>query len=134
MAMLSVIGDQLDGSGWIYVMASATVTTDGQALGLQKGSHTSRSQWAHQVTAAALCIGFLTGHMWNIVPSHKTMRKSTSRSGANIWHQNTMLQLDFYSCSSLDHNIGQHILILSVATLSPRSPGINSLAHDQVCE
>ena len=63
MAMLSVIGDQLDGSGWIYVMASANVTTDGQALGLQKGSHTSRSQWAHQVTAAALRIGFLTGHM-----------------------------------------------------------------------
>ena len=53
IAMLSVIGDQLDGSGWIYVMASANVTTDGQALGLQKGSHTSRSQWAHQVTAAA---------------------------------------------------------------------------------
>ena len=72
-------------------MASANVTTGGQALGLQKGSHTSRSQWAHQVTAAALSIGFLTGHMWNIVPSHKTMRNSTARSGANIWHQNTML-------------------------------------------
>ena len=40
MAMLSVIGDQLDGSGWIYAMASANVTTDGQVLGLQRGSHT----------------------------------------------------------------------------------------------
>ena len=28
MAMLSVIGDQLDGSGWTYVMASANVTTE----------------------------------------------------------------------------------------------------------
>ena len=107
MTMLSVIG-----SGWIYEMASANVTTDGQALGLQKGSYTSRSQWAHQVTAAALSIGFLTGHMWNIVPSHKTMRNLTSRSGANIWHQNAMLQLELLFISSLDHNIGQKFMEL----------------------
>ena len=56
MAMLKVIGDWLDGSGWACVMTSASVTTEGQALGLQKGSHTSRGQWAHQVTAAALFI------------------------------------------------------------------------------
>ena len=54
MEMLSVLGGWLDGSGWSYVMTSANVTTEGRALGLQKGSHTSRSQWAHQVTAAAL--------------------------------------------------------------------------------
>ena len=56
MAMLKVIGDWLDGSGWTYVMTSANVTTEGRASGLQKGSHTSRGQWAHQVTAAALFI------------------------------------------------------------------------------
>jgi hypothetical protein len=56
MAMLNVIGDFLDGSGWVHVMTSANVTTEGRAFGLQKGSHTSRAQWAHQVTAAALYV------------------------------------------------------------------------------
>ena len=37
-------------------MTAANVTTEGRADGLQKGSHTSRGQWAHQVTAAALYI------------------------------------------------------------------------------
>lgn len=56
MAMLKVIGDWLNGSGWTYVMTSANVTTEGRADGLQKGSHISRCQWAHQITAAVLFI------------------------------------------------------------------------------
>ena len=56
MALLKVIGDWLDGSGWTFVMTSANVTTEGRAVGVQKGSHTSRGQWAHQVTAASLYI------------------------------------------------------------------------------
>ena len=56
MNILSLLGDWLGGSGWIHVMTSANVTTEGRALGLQKGSQTSRSQWAHQVFAAALSI------------------------------------------------------------------------------
>ena len=35
-------------------MTTANVTTEGRANALQSGSHTSRGQWAHQVTAAAL--------------------------------------------------------------------------------
>ena len=35
-------------------MATANVTTEGRADALQSGSHVSRAQWAHQVTAAAL--------------------------------------------------------------------------------
>ena len=54
MAMLTVIGDWLEGSGWTNVMSSAKVTTEGRAPGLQKGSHTSRGQWVHHITAAAL--------------------------------------------------------------------------------
>ena len=54
--ILSVLGDFLDGSGWVSVMTSANVTAEGRAFGLQKGSHTSRSQWAHQVTATALFV------------------------------------------------------------------------------
>jgi hypothetical protein len=35
-------------------MTTANVTTEGRADSLQKRSRTSRAQWAHQVTAAAL--------------------------------------------------------------------------------
>ena len=56
MAMFKLIGDWLDGSGWTYVMTSANITTEGRAVGLQKGSHTSRGQWARQVTTAVLFI------------------------------------------------------------------------------
>ena len=54
MAMLSVIGEWLDGSGWTCAMTVANVTTEGRAIGLQRGLHISKHQWAHQVTAAAL--------------------------------------------------------------------------------
>ncbi|KAJ8041388.1 hypothetical protein HOLleu_12190 [Holothuria leucospilota] len=56
MALLKVIGDFLAGSGWTSVMTSAGVTTEGRAESLQKGSQTSKSQWAHQVNAVALYI------------------------------------------------------------------------------
>ena len=54
MSLLKVLGDWLDGSGWVAIMAATNVTTEGRADALLSGSHTSRSQWAHQVTAAAL--------------------------------------------------------------------------------
>ena len=54
IAMLSVIGEWLDGSGWTCVMTAANVTTEGRAISLQRGSHTFKGQWSHQVTAAAL--------------------------------------------------------------------------------
>ena len=54
MALLNVLGNRLDGSGWVAIMATANVTTEGRADALQSGSHVSRAQWAHQVTATAL--------------------------------------------------------------------------------
>ena len=56
MAYLSVFGQWLAGSGWSRVMSEAKVTTEGRVLGVGKGSLTSRGQWAHQVTLAALLI------------------------------------------------------------------------------
>ena len=53
---MNVLGNWLDGSGWVAVMAAAMVTTEGKADALQSGSLISRTQWAHQVTAAALLI------------------------------------------------------------------------------
>ena len=43
MALLKVIGDFLERSGWAGVMTSAGVTTEGRADSLQKSSQTSRS-------------------------------------------------------------------------------------------
>ena len=54
MVLLNVLGDWLDGSGWVAIMAAPNVTTEGRADALQSGSRISRAQWAHQVTAAAL--------------------------------------------------------------------------------
>ena len=50
MALLSILGQVLEGSEW------RTVTTVGRAVGIEKGSSTSRGQWAHQVTLAALSV------------------------------------------------------------------------------
>ena len=54
MALLSVLGDWLEGSGWKVMLSNADVTTEGRADSLQRGSDTARAQWAHQVSAAAL--------------------------------------------------------------------------------
>jgi len=53
MALLSVLGDWLEGSGWKVMLSNADVTTEGRADSLQRGSDTARAQWAHQVSAAA---------------------------------------------------------------------------------
>ena len=53
-ALLNVLGNWLDGSGWVAVITAANVTTEGRADALQSDSHISRTQWDHQVTAAAL--------------------------------------------------------------------------------
>ena len=54
MALLNVLGHWLDGSGWLSLLTTANVTTDGRADALKKGSFTARSQSAHQVTTATL--------------------------------------------------------------------------------
>ena len=56
MALLSILGQVLEGSGWRSVMDKANVTTEGRAVGIEKGSSTSRGQWAHPVTLAALSV------------------------------------------------------------------------------
>ena len=38
MALLIVLGDWLDGSGWMSVMTAANITTNGKGGALKKGS------------------------------------------------------------------------------------------------
>ncbi len=56
MSFLRLIGDWLAGSGWAEAITTANVTTEGRVDGLLKGSHVTRGQWAHQVSAAALYV------------------------------------------------------------------------------
>ena len=86
MALLNVLGNWLDGSGWVAIMATANVTTEGRADALQSGSHVSKAQWAHQVTAAALF------HLQNqAYTAYKMLQKQRNRKlshlmiGVQIW-------------------------------------------------
>ena len=54
MAVLKVLGDWLNKSGWTYLISAANVTTEARAEHLLQGSNVSLCQWVHQVTAAAL--------------------------------------------------------------------------------
>ena len=51
---MNVLDDWLEESGWAANMASAIVMTERRADAVQSDSLTSRAQWAHQVTVAAL--------------------------------------------------------------------------------
>ena len=53
MAALKILGDWLDGSGWVQVLVQAEITTLGTADSFQRAPCTRQ---AHQVTAAALYI------------------------------------------------------------------------------
>ena len=56
MALRAILGQVLEKSGWRTVMDKANVTTEGRAVGIEKGSSTFRGQWAHQVTLAAFSV------------------------------------------------------------------------------
>ena len=54
MAVLSMLGKWLDGSGWSGALVEAGITTSGKAEALISASHVKCTRYAHQVTAASL--------------------------------------------------------------------------------
>lgn len=54
MAMLSTIGDILQGSGWVTALTQAQVVGSGVAQNISKGSPLMKARYCHQVTLAAL--------------------------------------------------------------------------------
>ncbi|KAE8742548.1 hypothetical protein FOCC_FOCC011900 [Frankliniella occidentalis] len=54
MAALRVVGDWLDGSGWVSALLQAEVTTEGRAESLINAGHVTRTRYALQVTVVAL--------------------------------------------------------------------------------
>ncbi|CAB4025239.1 hypothetical protein ROHU_037104 [Paramuricea clavata] len=54
MAFLNTIGDWLEGSGWVEVLAKAEVNTPGRAESFLSGKQVKRSRYAHQMSCSAL--------------------------------------------------------------------------------
>ena len=54
MAVLNILGEWFDGSGWTTAPTEASITTSGKAEALISASHVKRSRYAHKVTLAAL--------------------------------------------------------------------------------
>ena len=56
MAILKVLGDWLDGSGWIGALVQANIASSGTADSFIKVNHVTKTRHAHQVTAASINI------------------------------------------------------------------------------
>ncbi len=100
LSFLKVLGDWLEGSGWTSILATSNVTTEGRADSILKGSHSSRAQWVHQVSVAALYIlqtlayevykaNTDTNHM-----PFEEWRVSMAREHPQFYYWNKTLQLE----------------------------------------
>lgn len=56
MAVMKVLGDWLEDSGWVNALVQAQVASPGRADSFLKGSHVTRTCRVHQVTASCLYI------------------------------------------------------------------------------
>ena len=54
MAMLKLLGDWLEDSGWTNVLVQADIATSGTANSFIQATHVTKTRHAHQVTAASL--------------------------------------------------------------------------------
>ena len=70
MCLMAVIGDWLDGSGWVEILVKADINTPGRAESMLHGRHVKRCRYTHQVTSAALCL--------LLNDSHKTSNSSSN--------------------------------------------------------
>ena len=46
---LKLVGQYLKESGWLSILVQLEVATSGRAEGIEKGSHITRTRYAHQV-------------------------------------------------------------------------------------
>ena len=56
MNLLKLLGDWLRESGWTTALLRSELTTSGRADAMLSGAHVTRTRYAHQVTAATLCM------------------------------------------------------------------------------
>ena len=56
---LKVVGEWLEKSGWLSTLVQSGVATSGRAEGIEKGSHITRTRYAHQVRERLCELWFL---------------------------------------------------------------------------
>ena len=56
MSGFKILGDLLDGSGWVNALVNADIATPGTAESFLKVSHLARTRRAHEITAASLYV------------------------------------------------------------------------------
>ncbi|KAG7171268.1 hypothetical protein Hamer_G013720 [Homarus americanus] len=56
MAALKMLGDWLEGSGWVEALVQAEIAIPGSTDSFLRAAHVSRTKRAHKITAAALYI------------------------------------------------------------------------------
>ena len=56
IAAFKVLGEFLDGSGWVNALVNADIASPGTAESFLKVSHLAKARRAHQITAAALYV------------------------------------------------------------------------------
>ena len=54
MGVLNLIGNWLNGSGWVDVFKKAFINTPGRVESFLKGTNVKRSRYAHQLSLASL--------------------------------------------------------------------------------
>ena len=62
MATLNVLGDWLEGRGWVEVLIKAQTNSPGRAESVLSGTHVKRSRYVHQVTCAALHLHLVSAY------------------------------------------------------------------------
>ena len=84
MALLSLIGDWLESSGWVETLVKANISTSGKPVSFLKGNHPKRSRYAHQVTCALLESSNDEGNLtdWVDIQKHRSIQWMTLSEAA----------------------------------------------------
>ncbi|XP_048588880.1 uncharacterized protein LOC125572422 [Nematostella vectensis] len=92
MALWSVVGDLLDGSGWTAALTESNVASSGEADSFLRVTHLTRTRHAHQVTVLAL---------------QKLKSEAFSHSGDQLttaeWEQTMKSSPTFRFCNAILH-------------------------------
>ena len=80
MATLKMLGNWLQGSGWVDALVQAGISSQGKADSFLKAAHVTRTRIAHQITATALYI--LQRQAYTTIVKHKQIKLNRLKRGA----------------------------------------------------
>eukprot|EP00733_Pompholyxophrys_punicea_P000439 Pompholyxophrys_punicea_v1_NODE_121_length_3355_cov_8.294759.p1 type:complete len:312 gc:universal NODE_121_length_3355_cov_8.294759:1498-2433(+) len=123
-ALLGVIGDLLEGSGWTNVLVNAEIATTGTAASFLTGSHITRTRHAHQVTLLGLYQlrkkAFLNTNGSHDDANFQTWMKSRGIESGMFYYWNFILEL-------------QTFLLIFVRSIRTKNFDLNVAIPDKLC-